>query len=529
MLFTNFKKYFLVFLCASIITSSYSMDDENMDFSLESYISSMEENIFPSIFVLGVMLTVKIWYQNRPSYLKRQLNLKLLDKFKIAKKSGFSEEICQEIIELFEKGVDPNYKFIYRSHINNDECIRERSTSGPNHYTTTSLLFLIRETHEETSLLKYLLNNSDLNIALSEAITPCKCIFTYVLDEISYNRKKRAAFYMKVLEGLYDNGVNLNSVYRDNVHVYPSLSLAAIMGDIDLVNFLLKHNVNVEGHKVDGYDIDDKKKATPLAWALVCGKNEDYITIVKKLCDEGALLVKINYDNTTAFHNAINRDIKRIHTYANHRIGEGFMLCKIKESRSIQEKIERKKKKKQIKNENRLQDEKYIEAIMTHASCFDDTYEYGEKEEKDIITALLVFKKLNINFSNDTKFLILEKVSPNYCFKNVFEKVSNEAKQKYIFKQVCQRVDGLQNVLQICDNNDNTALQELLKSDYTDECKQKLRPLLDGRKLTEDFEKFDEEFPNNTNLLLETNLAFQMYKNVLQLLERKHKKCKDKK
>ena len=105
--------------------------------------------------------------------------------------------------------------------------------------------------------------------------------------------------------------------------------------------------------------------------------------------------------------------------------------------------------------------------------------------------------------------------------------MSNQSKQKYAFKQVCQRVEKLNNILlQSKDSYDNLTLLELLlelTEDYTDEYIGKIKPLLDGSKLEKDFNRFYEEFPN-TNLLPEDNLALQMYENVLKLLERNYKK-----
>ena len=278
------------------------------------------------------------------------------------------------------------------------------------------------------------------------------------------------------LELLLKDGARPNAykygLFSDLLEEVPLL-LAVNKGHIDAIKLLLKF-----GADINYIDLDYGK------FALGEAVKKNKIKVIKVLCNEGASL-KADRPAGSIFH-------KIVMCHGTSNLNLGYT-------------------------------KKYIKAIMTHASCFDDTYEYGEKEEKDIIMALLVFKKLNINFHNDIKFLILEKISPRYCFSKIFEKVSNQAKQRYAFKQVCQRVKGIQRVLQICDNNNKTALQELLKSDYTDECKQKLKPLLDGSKLEEDLERFEEEFPN-TNSLLKDNLALVMCNNILKLLESKNKK-----
>ncbi len=263
--------------------------------------------------------------------------------------------------------------------------------------------------------------------------------------------------------------------FTDFLETVP-LWLAVDKGHIDAIKLLLKFgaDINYTNHPDHG--------EFALGEAV---KKNDNIEVIRVLCNEGALL-KADRLAGSIFH-----EIVMGHGTSNSKLGNTS---------------------------------KYIKIIITHASCFDDAYEYGEKEKKNIYTALLVFKRLCPNLPKEIKFLILEKISPKYCFSNIFEKVSNQAKQKYIFKQVQKRVAGLQEVLQICDNNNKTALQELLESDYTNECKQKLKPLLDGSKLKEDFKRFEEEFPN-TNLLPDDNLARQMYENVLKLLEHKYKKC----
>ena len=98
-LFTNFKKYFLVFLFASIIVPAYSMDEESIDFSWQ--------DIFPSFIVVVVGFPAVYYYKQ---YCKRKLNSKLIDKFKIARKSGFSKDTNQKISDLLKQGADPNMK-----------------------------------------------------------------------------------------------------------------------------------------------------------------------------------------------------------------------------------------------------------------------------------------------------------------------------------------------------------------------------------------------------------------------------------
>ncbi len=176
---------------------------------------------------------------------------------------------------------------------------------------------------------------------------------------------------------------------------------------------------------------------------------------------------------------------------------------------------------------------KYIETLITYAR-FDKKIIWNKtipqrnkkQERRTIKVALLVFKRLCPELSPDVKFLIFEKLSPNYlCLRVIFEKLPKNIKQKYLFEQVQKRVEGIQHMLKNYYQDDFVLLKKIkqwcsINKDYT--CQQLSKDLLNGSKLKNDYSEFKDAFPDKLDLLLkddnkDDNLAYEMYKNCSRL------------
>ncbi len=289
--------------------------------------------------------------------------------------------------------------------------------------------------------------------------------------------------------------IDINDRYKCNfTYDYPTFYYVVGEGHIDAVNLFLQYGANVnwcDGEHYSAYSY----MHSPLSLAI----NNRHFTIVKILCNAGASLVchklKGPYKNSCMDFNAFN-SVLESHEY----------LAKELDMRSTEE---------------------YVKMLITYAR-FDEkricnkTISRKNKKQKcrAIKTALLVFNRLANEkkipyLLNDIKFLILNKLPPKYWHSVVISKETpNNVRQLYLFTQVQRRVKGLQYILRHCNKK--------VINEYTNNVRykskiEKLKPLLDGTRLKNDYSKFEDAFPNNLDSLLEDNLAFEMYKNCSRL------------
>ena len=468
----------------------YSMDGEDDNFPWG--------DILPSFIVASVgFLSVACYKQYRRYKLNLELinTLESINTFEITKKTGFDEEICQKIIGILKQGADPN-------------CKLENSGITP--------LMLVVSRRQKGKLFDYLLEHSNINAVDTLGWTLFHHIFRQVAKCPNAFMRKRIAnilrntlkrknnnpcrdfqygedkqkFYeirnhrkidIEVLEKLLKYGANPN--IADFQYKQIPLFFVVQYGHVDFLRLFLKYDSNVNWY--DGCDNTD----------TILGNSIKYrnLDIVKILCDAGASLV-CNKFNLNAFSKILNVNLK-------NNLNDD--LCK-----------------------------KYIEALITHAR-FDEKVIWNKiiprksrKQKLEIIkTIFLVFNRLsnekkNSCFPKEIIFKIFGYLPPSYWCSELFKNVPNNIQQKYLFTQVQRRVKGLQYILRHCNKK---VISEYTNKIYYKSEIEKLRSLLDGTKLEDDYSKFEDAFPDKLNpdsdsdLDLKNNLAFEMYRNCSRL------------
>jgi len=160
---------------------------------------------------------------------------------------------------------------------------------------------------------------------------------------------------------------------------------------------------------------------------------------------------------------------------------------------------------------------RWIEAIITHArfDSFEEILCQRAENERQVREKLeLVFFLCNMhNTPMDIKCLILSKLPLHYLQENgkSSKRLIDLGYKHHILAQVCDRVERLQEILQMKDSEHRTPLELLNEKHQADQQYiSELTPLLDESRLRGDIHDFCEAFPD-TSLLSPGNLIYKMY------------------
>jgi len=304
-----------------------------------------------------------------------------------------------------------------------------------------------------------------------------------------------------------------------------SLSFAAWNGQNDAVDCLIKYRANVNA--------EDKDNETPLFDASWKGQ----VNTIKRLIEHRADVNKTNkYGRTPLFDAICNEQVDAIDCLTKHRadVNHQDSLCltplsialavyNLRDAQIVTEKLCNAGASLLIHENNTVfhvalaNDKKLIPTLMTHAR-FDSLEEIicqrAENEQRVREKIELVFFLCNMhNIPMDIKCLILSKLPLHYLQENgkSSKRLIDLGYKHHILAQVCDRVERLQEILQMKDSEHRTPLELLNEKHQADQQYiSELTPLLDESRLRGDIHDFCEAFPD-TSLLSPGNLIYKMY------------------
>lgn len=300
-----------------------------------------------------------------------------------------------------------------------------------------------------------------------------KLIFTPTANTLQANTELLKIIALRKMEKLQEedwkniqkclkNGADPNLKNTDSLQT-PLIYLAAKYYKKDLFEYLLQLGAHINADDVDGINgwtmLCNKVKTNLLGWALRFDFNCETIKI---LCQAGASLINVDDYNHTAFHWA--RD-----------------------------------------------SEENIKTLMTHIR-------FDSKIKNTIKTALLIFNRLNYSLPPEIQIYILSKLlSEDYFHLGLYKKYGKKNYQLEL-KLVNKHVERLKQILQIKNNNNHTAKQQLIMSEYMYVYyKTDIRALLlKGTKLKQDLALLNEKYPN-LSIIPKENLALQILENHYKL------------
>lgn len=412
------KKYFSVFLCLYIFSISliFAMEEQNNARS-DQCIKNEANEAFRI-----VMNTMSEEFSLNLATLQKNLKS---NKNILPKKKGLTE-----IEKALKNGADPN--------------------SNIGDRTALMIAFERKQKPLFDLLLSY---SADVNMANQNGWTILHIMADKTLDDDNDGRQ--------MLQDVLRRGADINAMLPDGK--FP-LCMAVEKGNNVFIDIL----ASLKNIKAD-FDKKKNDRYASLAFAILNNKRDDF-EIIKKLCEMGASLVNVTYDNANAFHLAAT------------------------ESKSC------------------------IEALITHARF--DFYNQMQNDltERKVITIFWAFDKIFPLCPKEVIFYILEKLTlldkSYFFYKKLCKKLYENNHKSFLIAQVNNRVKKIREILDLPKKNGQTALQLLQDNNFVEQhYKDEVKPLLDGTKLENDFSIFSD-----ATSTLEENLATEMYKNCIRLL-----------
>lgn len=255
----------------------------------------------------------------------------------------------------------------------------------------------------------------------------------------------------KAVEDLLKNGANPNAIARN--HLTPLCLAVDSTENLNIINLLIQFNADVN-YKSPVLPGKFQSFQSPLARAISINKPD----IIKTLCNAGAWLINVDDLNNNAFHLLIDKPLENIKT------------------------------------------------VMRHAHW----KQHNQKEvTKKVKLALLVFYRLNIH--QDIQFLILSKLLSIDCFhKGLYNELLKRKYNQLPLSLIMSHIKYLQKILKIKNNKNKTAFQTMLRKNYDMLQTTNIGKLLDGSKLQEDLEIFNQNYLNISSIPKD-NLALQIH------------------